>query len=60
MKIEKFLYWIQSKMINYSDISIETLKVFIDKFYEYLSEKEKKKYGISIQIINHFIELKIK
>lgn len=51
MKTEKFLKWIQDKLLNYPDISIITTKIFIDKFYDCLSNKEKERYSLQIQII---------
>lgn len=54
MKIERFLTFILSKMVNYPDISFKTLKMFIDKFECYLSKKEKERYMVQIQLIKEF------
>ena len=51
MKIEKFLIWIQEKMLNYPDISFKTVKMFIDKFYDCLSNIQKERFSLQIQII---------
>lgn len=50
MKIEKFLLWLQDKLLNYPDIHLRTLKMFIDKFDTCLSDKEKEREKISIMI----------
>lgn len=51
MKLEKFLIWIQDKLLNYPDISITTVQFFINKFYECLSNKERERYKLQVQII---------
>ena len=54
MKIEKFLNWIMDKMLNYPDVSITTVKMFIDKFHFYLSKKQKEQFSLKIQLIKEF------
>jgi len=54
MKIEKFLKWIQDKLLNYPDISYITAKMFIDKFYDCLSNKEKERHILQLQMIKEF------
>jgi len=54
MKIEKFLTWIQFKLLNYPDISFKTVKMFIDKFYACLSKREKERWQLQYQIISEF------
>ena len=54
MKIEKFLKWITEKMLNYPDIHLITLKMFIDKFYDCLSEKEQIRYYTECLLIKEF------
>ena len=52
MKIEKFLKWIQFTLMNYPDISFNTVKMFIDKFYKCLSEKEQIRWKLQCEIIS--------
>jgi hypothetical protein len=52
MKIEKFFYWIQNQLINYPDIHLKTVKIFVDKFYCCLSKKEKERFRLHYQIIS--------
>lgn len=40
MKIQKFLIWIQKRLLNYPDISLTTTKMIIDNFTNCLSLKE--------------------
>lgn len=54
MKIERFLKWIQDKLLNYPDISYITTKIFIDKFYSCLSDKEKERHRLQLQTIKEF------
>ena len=54
MKIEKFLVWITNKMLNYPDISFKTVKIFIDKFQDCLSNVQKERFSLQIQIIKEF------
>ena len=54
MKIEKFLKIVQQKLLNYPDINFITLKLFIQEFYNCLSEKEQIRYITDCQIINEF------
>jgi len=54
MKIEKFLKWIQDKLLNYPDISFITVKMFSDKFYSCLSNKEKERHSLQIQMIREY------
>jgi len=54
MKIEKFLKYIQHTLLNYPDISFLTVKLFIQKFQECLSEKEQIRYMDNCQIISEF------
>lgn len=59
MKIEKFLIWIQDKMLNYPDIDFKTIKMFIDKFHCYMSKKEKERWSTMIQMIKEFTSKQI-
>jgi len=52
MKIQKFLIWIQDKLLNYPDISFFTVKMFIDKFKKCLSNKEIESNNLRLQIIS--------
>jgi len=52
MKIEKFLKYIQHTLLNYPDINLITVKLFIQEFYKCLSDKEKIRYKTEYQIIN--------
>jgi len=52
MKIEKFLKWIQFSLMNYPDISIKTVKIFIDEFYKCLSEVEQIRWILQYKIIS--------
>lgn len=54
MKIEKFLDWIIKTMLYYPNIDFKTIKMFIDKFYFFLSDKEKQRNDLSIQMIREF------
>ena len=54
MKIEKFLKYIQNKLLNYPDISFITIKLFIQEFYECLSNKEQIRYMTDCQLISEF------
>ena len=54
MKIEKFLKWINDKLLNYPDINFPTIKMVIDKFYCCLSTKEQERFNITIQMIKEF------
>lgn len=54
MKIEKFLKYIQQNLLNYPDISFITVKLFIQKFYECLSDKEQIRYMVDCQLISEF------
>jgi len=54
MKIEKFLNWINDKLLNYPDIHFPTVKVFMDKFDSCLSPTENNRYYITINIIKEF------
>lgn len=59
MRIERFLNWIQNRLLNYPDISFTTVKMFIDKFFDCLSEKEKERWKIHIQMIKEFTSKQI-
>lgn len=54
MKIEKFLNYIQDKLLNYTDIDFKTVKLIINKFNECLSKKEQERCSLQIQIIKEF------
>lgn len=54
MKIEKFLNWIQDKLLNYPDISFFTVKMFIDRFFRCLSKREQERYSLQIQMIREY------
>ena len=59
MKIERFLNWIQDKLLNYPDISLCTVKLFIQEFFNCLSEKERERWKINLQMINEFTLIQI-
>lgn len=52
MKLQKFLIWIQETLLNYPDISFSTTKIFIQEFYNCLTDKEKERNRLILQIIN--------
>ena len=52
MKIQRFLVWIQEQLLNYPDVSLKTVKMFLDKFYGCLSEKEIERNRNNLQIIS--------
>lgn len=52
LKIQKFLIWIQDNLLNYPDISVITVKMFIDKFNVCLSIKERENNKLILQIIS--------
>lgn len=54
MKIEKFLKWIQNKLLNYPDIDFKTVKMFVDKFSIMLSELEHQRNYLLINTIREF------
>jgi len=54
VKIERFLNWIQDNLLNYPDIDFKTVKMFVQKFNECLSIKERERWSLSIQLINEF------
>ena len=54
MKIERFLKWIQDQMLNYPDISFITLKMFMDKFNNCLSNNERERWKTEILLIREF------
>lgn len=54
MKIERFLKWIQNKLINYPDIDFSTVKMFIQEFNKCLSKKERERWQVPIQLIQEF------
>jgi len=59
MKIERFLIWIQEKMLNYPDIDAKTLKMFIQEFNKCLSKNERERWWILIQTINEITSKQI-
>lgn len=52
LKIQKFLIWIQDNLLNYPDISVITVKMFIDKFNACLSQRERENNKLVLQIIS--------
>lgn len=54
MKIEKFLIRIQKNLLYTPNISIITVKLFIQEFANCLSKKEKERWITHIQLINEF------
>jgi len=52
MKIEKFLKYIQFTLMNYPDISFNTVKMFTDKFYNCLSTIEQVRWKLQCEIIS--------
>lgn len=59
MKLEKFIKWIHFNLLNYPDISFKTVKMFVDKFEQCLSEKERIRWKTDIQIIREFSLIQI-
>ena len=51
MRIEAFFKWIQDKLLNYPDINLNTVMLFVDSFYHHLSTKERDKFKLPYQII---------
>ena len=54
MKLEKFLTWIQYQLLNFPDISFITVKLFIQEFYNCLSDKEQERYKTNYRMISEF------
>lgn len=54
MKIQKFLIRIQENLLYTPNISIITVKLFIQEFTNCLSKKEKERWQTHIQLINEF------
>ena len=52
MKIQRFLVWIQEHLLNYPDISLKTVKMFLDNFTGCLSAKEIERNRNNLQIIS--------
>lgn len=52
MKIQRFLIWIQEHLLNYPDVSLKTVKMFLDNFIRCLSAKEITSNRINLQIIS--------
>ena len=52
MKIQRFLVWIQEHLLNYPDISLKTVKMFLDNFTGCLSAKEIERNQNNLQIIS--------
>ena len=52
MKIKRFLIWIQEQLLNYPDISIKTVKMFLDGFYGCLSMREIERNRNNLHIIS--------
>lgn len=59
MKLEKFIKWIQFNLLNYPDISFKTVKMFVDKFEQCLSDRERIRWKTQIQIIREFSLIQI-
>jgi len=59
MKFEKFLNWIQKQLLFYPDIHLATVKMFVNKFIQCLSDKEKEKYIIELNMIDKFTNKQI-
>jgi len=59
MKLEKFLKWIQFNLLNYPDVSFKTVKMYMDKFENCLSNKERIRWKTQIQIIREFSLIQI-
>lgn len=59
MKIEKYLNWIEQKLLNYPDIHLITLKMLIDGFKQHLSKKELQKFSLHIDIIREITSKQI-
>lgn len=49
MKIQTFLIWIQDTLFNRPDISIKTIRLFVDSFERHLSNTEQD--NIQIQLL---------
>ena len=59
MKILRFLKWIQNHLVNYPDISLKTIKMFMDNFYSCLSVNESERYRLSLQLISEITSKQI-
>lgn len=59
MKIEAFFKWIQNNLLNYPDINLNTVMLFVDKFYYCLSIKEKNKFKLPYQVIKELTNRQI-
>ena len=59
MKIERFLNWIQKKLLHYPDIDFRTVKLFTNEFSKCLSDKERNRYWVSIEMITEFTSKQI-
>ncbi len=51
MKLQRFLECVSEKILNYPDIDLNTLKLFMDKFIKCLSKKELERNSLLIQMI---------
>jgi len=51
VKIQRFLECVVDKLLNYPDIDLTTLKLFIDKFAKCLSKNEKERNSLLLQMI---------
>ncbi len=59
MKILRFLNWIQNHLVNYPDISLKTIKMFMDNFSGCLSANEIERYRLSLQLISEITSKQI-
>lgn len=51
MKLQRFLECVAEKILNYPDIDLNTVKLFMDKFKKCLSKRELERNDLLIQMI---------
>jgi len=51
VKFQKFINWIKFQLLNDPDVDFKTVKKFVDKFIESLSDIEYEKYKTDIRMI---------
>lgn len=59
MKIEKFLLLIENNLLNYPDIDLNTIKLYMNMFGKCLSKTERMKFTLYLQVINDIVSKQI-
>ena len=59
MKVQKFLIFVKNHLVNYPDVSLKTVKMFMDKFKSCLSEKETERHKLELQVVNELTSKQI-